>query len=92
MTPTRDHKSIRSWADRHGAAPAEVMVHVFDSEPTMLYFLFGDARAGTPELRPISWEDFFARFDLLGLALAYDEETQRFDLVRLDKSHPGIVH
>ena len=58
---------------RHAAVPAEVKLFKFDGEPSVLYILFGDARGGTPEIRPISWEDFFARFDLLGLSIVFDE-------------------
>ena len=87
MIPTRDHAEIRRWAARHDAVPAEVPPIKFDGKPTMLHFLMGAAKEGTPELHPISWESFFAEFDLLGLALAYDELTPRFDLVRIEQSH-----
>ena len=86
MIPTRDHKEIRRWAAKHNAVPAESTPITFDSEPTMLHFLMGAAKEGTPELHPISWESFFAKFDLLRLALAYDEVTPQFDLVRIEQS------
>jgi hypothetical protein len=86
MYPTRDHNVIRSWVEKHDGVAAEVIPFKFDGEPTILHFLFGEAKAGTPELRPISWDDFFARFDLLGLSLAFDDETPRYQLVRVEKS------
>ncbi len=91
MIPTRDHKEIRRWAAKHDAMPAESTPITFDSEPTMLHFLMGAAKEGTPELHPISWESFFAKFDLLGLALAYDEGTPRFDLVRIEPAQRAVA-
>ena len=91
MVPTRDHKVIRQWASRHDAVPAEIKPFKFDSEPAILTFLLGGAKSGTPELRPISWEGFFAQFDLLGLAFAFDERSPQFTLVHVEKSsdQPG---
>ncbi len=86
MKPTRDHAKIRNWARRHDAAPAEIKPFVFDGEPSILYFLFGASKAGTDEIRPISWEDFFAKFDLLELAMAWDEDQPIFELFKVGKS------
>lgn len=71
--PTSDHGEIFAWASRHDAVPAEVIPRVFDSEPAILHFLFGKAKAGLPEIKPISWESFFAQFDLLGLVMVFDD-------------------
>ena len=90
MIPTRDHAEIRIWAARHNAVPAEIMPRAFDSQPAVLHFLTGDATKGTPELRPISWESFFAQFDLLGLSFTYDENTSRFDLVRVEQQAKSL--
>ena len=86
LVPTRDHERIRNWAARHGAVPAEIRRLKFDGDPSILYFLFGNAASGTPELLPISWEDFFARFDLLGLSMAWHEYLPAFDIVHVKKS------
>ena len=87
MVPTRDHDSIRQWAERYGARPAEIRQGKHDGEPAILYFLFGKlALTGTPELHPISWESFFAQFDLLGLSMAFDERSPQFSIVRVEKS------
>lgn len=82
MLPTQDHKTIRTWAGKHDAVPAEILPLIFDSVPAVLTFLVGN-RDGTPEIRPISWEAFFLQFDLLDLSLAYDNCSSRFDLVRV---------
>jgi len=86
MIPTRDHAEIRRWAAAHDAVPAEIVPLKFDGEPTILHFLFGDARVGTPELRPITWEDFFARFDVMELSLAFDDDSGDFHIVRVEKA------
>ena len=92
MLPTRDHQAIRQWAARTGAVPAEVKPRKFDGEPSILYFLFGSAaKNGTPEIRPISWEDFFARFDLLDLSMVYDQTSSQFEIVRLEKSSANTL-
>ena len=82
MRFTRDHELILQWAVKHGAAPAEIKPFKFDGEPSVLYFLFGEARSGTEEIHPIGWEDFFARFELLALCLRFDEGTSDFDLCK----------
>ena len=74
-----------AWALRHGAIAAERRPLVFDSEPALLHVLFGDAAGCEPEIRPISWMEFFARFDLLGLQIALDD-SPAFQLIQPDKA------
>ncbi len=88
MLPTRDHDEIKQWALRHGAVPAEIRPLIFDSEPGILHFLMGTARTGTPELHPITWDDFFARFDLMELSFVYDERSPQFELVHVEQTAP----
>ncbi len=85
MDPTRDHAEIRRWALEQDAVPAEIKPLKFDGEPFVLHFLLGKAKEGTPEIRPISWEDFFARFDLLGLSMVFEDCGPRYALVRVEK-------
>jgi len=42
---------------------------------------------GTPDIRPIVWGNFFARFDLLGLALAYDDSPD-FQILQIEAKSP----
>lgn len=86
MVPTRNHKIIRQWALVHDAIPAEIMPLKFDGQPAILTFLMGEARSGTPEIHPISWESFFAQFELLELSFAFDYGSIQFDLIRVDTS------
>ena len=78
---TRDHQMIQLWALQHDAVPAEVRQPVFDGQPSALRFLSGAAKKGTPELCPISWESFFARFDLMGLAVVFDRGRSEYEFV-----------
>ena len=71
--PTSDHGEIVAWATKHHAVPAEVTPRIFDSEPAILHFLFGNAGKGLPEIKPISWESFFAQFDLMQLTMIFDD-------------------
>ena len=82
--PTTDHGEILAWATRHHAVPAEVLVLKFDGQPSILRFLFGELPRGTPEIHPIAWDDFFARFDLLGLALVYDDSPD-FQILEIEE-------
>ena len=86
MVPTRDHQQIRQWAAKHNATPAEINKLKFDGEPAILYFLTGQAAGGTTDLRPISWESFFAQFDLLNLSMAFDDSSPRFSIVRVESA------
>ncbi len=89
MNPTRDHKAIQQWALRHYAIPAQIQVIKHDGEPAVLTFIIGEAEVARPQIIPISWESFFAQFDLLKLSIALDQETPNFDIVRVEKSHSG---
>lgn len=84
MQPTQDHADIRRWAAKHNAKPAEISPFTFDSEPAVLRFFFGDLPANQPEIREISWENFFAQFDLMGLSLAHSGDSQ-YELVYVEK-------
>lgn len=92
MLPTRDHGAILEWGLRNGATPAEVRTLKFDGEPSRLHFLFGKAATGTPELHPITWEDFFARFDLLHLSVALDPFSPCFQIVRVEADEGPLDH
>ncbi|MGI4826585.1 MAG: hypothetical protein ACRYFU_00075 [Janthinobacterium lividum] len=79
--PTCDHNEIRRWATKHGAVPA-LLTHA--AEPIGIDFLFGYEQAKPEGILPVTWETFFARFDVLGLSMAYDAQTRRFELLRVD--------
>lgn len=71
---TCDHASVFFWAERHEAVPAEVLTDKPDvTEPT-LSFLFRRNPHITDSVRPISWNEFFAVFDLFDLSFACEED------------------
>ena len=87
--PTSEHAAIAAWASKHDAVPAEITPRVFDGEPAILHFLFGGAKTGLPEIVPITWESFFAQFDVMGLMMVFDD-TPTFEILHDDRpSAPG---
>lgn len=71
---TIDHDLIRRWAEERGAEPAATIGTRGDGDPGLIRFDFpGDLGAG--KLRPLSWEEWFKKFDEADLALVYEEET-----------------
>jgi hypothetical protein len=76
MPPNRritDHDEIRRWAALCQAVPAEFSPGEQDSQLPNLRFMFLDGSPNQPQLTPIAWEDFLAKFDLLGLVLLCED-------------------
>jgi hypothetical protein len=71
---TRDHDEIRRWAEERGGKPAHVK-STGSAEDTGILRIDFPGYSGGGNLEPISWEDFFEKFDERGLALVYQEET-----------------
>ena len=84
--PTRDHTEIRRWALARNATPVEITPGIFDSEPAVIKFVFGPEPIRQNGIQSISWESFFATFDLLGLALVYDGD-QHYELLQTKETH-----
>lgn len=90
MVPTREHWRIQKWAHDQGAVPAQLHRRVFDGEPAILTFVFGVPPGCVPEILEISWEMFFAQFDLLELSMAFDDRSSQFSIVKVNK--PSAVY
>jgi hypothetical protein len=80
-----NHDEIRTWAASCQAVPAEVSPGREDEPLPIIRFMFLDGSPNQPELTPISWEDFFSKFDRLGLVLlcednASGESVKAYDL------------
>jgi hypothetical protein len=71
---TRDHEELRRWAEERGGKPAHVKNTGSGDDIGILRIDF-PGYSGEGTLEPISWEDFFKKFDERGLALVYQEET-----------------
>lgn len=69
---TRDHQKIRAWAEARGGRPAHVTDTGSQDDPGILRLDFEPADQG---LEPISWDEFFEKFDEAGLSFLYQDQT-----------------
>jgi hypothetical protein len=69
---TTDHDEIRRWAEARGGRPATVRQTESGGEPGVLRIDFNEPDEG---LDPISWEDFFRKFEEQKLAFLHQHET-----------------
>lgn len=69
---TRDHQKIRAWAEARGARPAHVADTGSEDDPGILRLDFEPADAA---LEPISWDEFFEKFDEADLSVLYQDQT-----------------
>jgi hypothetical protein len=87
---TTDHDEIRRWVEEHGGRPATVR-GTGDGDPGVLTIDFPGG-AGEDSLEPVSWDDWFRKFEENGLAFLYQdqkaggEDSTFFKLVRRDGS------
>ena len=89
--PTIDHREIRSWADRHNVIPTEILPNVVDHEPPVLALVPAKAAVSRKDVRVLAWDEFFARFDLLGLAFVYDDDHAGYnELLQREEKSPHI--
>ena len=71
---TRDHDEIRRWAEERGGKPAHVKSTGASDDPGILRIDF-PGYGGEGSLEPITWDQWFDKFDERGLSLIYEEET-----------------
>ncbi len=71
---TTDHDFIRSWAEERGATPTAVKGTGGGDDPGIIRLDF-PGYSGEGKLEPISWDEWFEKFDANNLALLYQEET-----------------
>lgn len=89
MGPTTDHKEIRLWAESRFAVPVEVLPQVVDSIPAVLRLTLKARIEHCLDLKPISWEEFFVKFDALGLTFVYDNGTTGFnEILQIEEKSP----
>ena len=72
-TTTTDHDEIRRWVEEHGGTPASVKGTDADGEAGVLRIDF-PAGTGEDQLEHISWDDWFQKFDDVGLSFLYQEQ------------------
>jgi hypothetical protein len=71
---TTDHDEIRRWVEARGGKPTSIEGTEKKGEEAGLLRIDFPTGAGDPPLNPISWEDFFEKFDKEKLAMVYQEE------------------
>jgi hypothetical protein len=77
---TRDHDTIRQWAEKRAGRPAMV-------EGTQILRIHFDDPDGSRDenLVPVSWDEFFRVFDERGLEFLYQEHTHDGHISRFNK-------
>ena len=71
---TKDHDEIQKWAEERGGKPSHVK-STSSAEDIGILRLDFPGYSGADSLEPISWEQWFEKFDERKLALLYQEET-----------------
>jgi len=72
---TRDHSTIRQWAEDRGGKPATVRETATADEAGILRIDF-PGYSGEETLETISWDEFFEKFEQEGLEFLYQEQTE----------------
>ncbi len=72
---TTDHNVIRKWVEDRGGHPATVKGTGDANEPGLLRIDF-PGYSGEGRLEPISWDEFFKKFDEKNLAFLYQDQTR----------------
>jgi hypothetical protein len=80
---TTDHETIRRWVEARGGHPARVTGAPGEETEALRIDIPGYAEQEF--LEPISWSEFFRRFDARRLAFEYEDEGRYFRFV----SRPG---
>jgi hypothetical protein len=76
---TTDHAAIRRWVEERGGHPAVVTGAPGEEEGVLRLDIPGYSEQEF--LEPLSWEDFFRRFEAKELAFAYEDEGGFFAFV-----------
>jgi hypothetical protein len=72
---TTDHERIREWAERRGGEPATVKTTRSKGEAGILRIDF-PGFSGKGSLEPISWDEWFEKFDENNLQFLYQDKTK----------------
>jgi len=91
---TTDHDQIRRWAEDRGAQPACVKGTGGSGDAGIIRLDF-PGYSGAESLQPISWDEWFQKFDENNLALLYEDtlasgQKSNFNkLVSREREEPG---
>jgi hypothetical protein len=70
---TTDHDEIRRWVEARGGKPATIKGTAHKSEEAGLLRIDMPGGAANPPLEPVSWDEFFKKFDEENLAFLYQD-------------------
>jgi hypothetical protein len=70
---TTDHEEIRRWVEEHGGRPA-IVRGTGDGDGDGVLRIDFPGGAGEDRLEPVSWDEWFEKFDRNALAFLYQEE------------------
>jgi hypothetical protein len=79
---TTEHDKIRKWAEERGGKPATVKGTGRRDQPGVLRL---DFEPKDEDLEPISWEEFFRKFEAEKLAFLYQDKTAGGSVSRFHK-------
>ncbi len=79
---TTDHDVIKRWVQERGGKPASIRETRKRGETAGILRINFPGFSGEEVLEPISWNDFFAKFEQDGLAFQYQEKTGGGELSR----------
>ncbi|HEX7941441.1 MAG TPA: hypothetical protein VF488_06525 [Gemmatimonadaceae bacterium] len=81
---TTDHDEIRRWVEERGGWPAHVKGTGTGDDPGVLRIDF-PGYSGEETLEPISWDDWFRKFDANGLAFIFQERKANGEISYFNK-------
>ena len=87
--PTNNHGEICRWAERQGAVPIEILPQMVDSVPAVLRFMLDEQTRNYLDVRVVSWEEFFLKFDSLDLMFVYDEQKGYNEILKAEGASPS---
>lgn len=76
---TTDHEVIRRWVEKRGGRPATIADTDQPSQPAGVLRFDFPGGALNPPLKPITWEEFFEKFEKERLAMIYQDELSNGD-------------
>lgn len=82
---TTDHKTIQTWVEKRGGVPAIVKGTEHDTGYPGVLRIHYPENSSDEDLEPISWNDFFQKFENSHLAFVYQEKTQDGEVSRFSK-------
>jgi hypothetical protein len=72
---TTDHDAIRRWAEERGGTPTAVEGTARGRGDAGIIRIDFPGYSGEGRLHPISWDEWFEKFEGSGLAFVYEDET-----------------